>query len=182
MCQNSFTMHLLQIQSKIFELRGYKVMLDSDLAELYETETKRLKEAVRRNINRFPPDFMFELDKNELESLRTQFASSNRGGTRYMPFAFTEQGVAMLASVLNSAKAIEVNIQIVRAFVYLRQYALTHSDLTSKLKELENRYNKQFKDVYEALNYLLNKDKNKTEQDQRKKIGFKTNSGIAPRE
>ena len=152
-------------------------MLDSDLAELYETETKRLKEAVRRNINRFPPDFMFELDKNELESLRTQFASSNRGGTRYMPFAFTEQGVAMLASVLNSAKAIEVNIQIVRAFVYLRQYALTHTDLTIRLKELESRYNKQFKDVYEALNYLLNKDKHKTEQNQRKRIGYKTNSG-----
>ena len=151
-------------------------MLDSDLAELYETETKRLKEAVRRNINRFPPDFMFELDKNELESLRTQFASSNRGGTRYMPFAFTEQGVAMLASVLNSAKAIEVNIQIVRAFVYLRQYALTHTDLTIRLKELESSYNKQFKDVYEALNYLLNKDKHKTEQNQRKRIGYKTNS------
>lgn len=151
-------------------------MLDSDLAELYETENKRLKEAVRRNINRFPPDFMFELDKNELESLRTQFASSNRGGTRYMPFAFTEQGLAMLASVLNSAKAIEVNIQIVRAFVYLRQYALTHTDLTIRLKELESRYNKQFKDVYEALNYLLNKDKHKTEQNQRKRIGYKTNS------
>jgi phage regulator Rha-like protein len=171
-------MHLLQIQSKIFELRGFKVMLDSDLAELYETETKRLKEAVRRNINRFPPDFMFELDKNELESLRTQIASSNRGGTRYMPFAFTEQGVAMLASVLNSAKAIEVNIQIVRAFVYLRQYALTHADLTTKLKELESRYNKQFKDVYEALNYLLNKDKHKIEQIQRNRIGYKTNPGI----
>ncbi len=149
-------------------------MLDSDLAELYETETKRLKEAVRRNIHRFPPDFMFELAKNELESLRTQFASSNRGGTRYMPFAFTEQGVAMLASVLNSVKAIEINIQIVRAFVYLRQYALTHSDLTTKLKELESRYNKQFNDVYEALNYLLNKDKLLTEQRQRKSIGYKT--------
>jgi phage regulator Rha-like protein len=95
-------------------------MLDSDLAELYETETKRLKEAVRRNIDRFPTDFMFELSKTEFESLRTQFASSNRGGTRYLPFVFTEQGVAMLASVLNSAKAIEVNIQIVRAFVFLR--------------------------------------------------------------
>ena len=106
-------------------------MLDSDLATLYETETKRLKEAVKRNINRFPPDFMFELNSSEFQSLRTQFASSNRGGTRYMPFAFTEQGVAMLASVLNSVKAIEINIQIVRAFVYLRQYALTHSDPVS---------------------------------------------------
>ncbi len=166
-------MQLQQIQSKIFELRGYKVMLDSDLAVLYETETKRLKEAVRRNIYRFPSDFMFELSINEFESLRTQIASSNRGGTRYLPFVFTEQGVAMLASVLNSAKAIEVNIQIVRAFVLLRQYALTHSDLTSKLKELESKYNKQFNDVYEALNYLLDKDKQKTEQQQRKRIGYK---------
>ena len=148
-------------------------MLDSDLAELYDTETKRLKEAVRRNIGRFPSDFMFELNINEFEGLRTQIASSNRGGTRYLPFVFTEQGVAMLASVLNSAKAMEVNIQIVRAFVLLRQYALTHSDLTSKLKELESRYNKQFNDVYEALNYLLTKDKQRTEQYQRKRIGYK---------
>ena len=165
-------MQLQQIQSKIFELRGCKVMLDSDLAELYETETKRLKEAVRRNINRFPSDFMFELNKHEFESLRTQIASSNRGGTRYLPFVFTEQGVAMLASVLNSVKAIEVNIQIVRAFVLLQKYALTHSDLMSKLKELEGKYNKQFNDVYEALNYLLNKDKQSTEQRHRKRIGY----------
>ena len=150
-------------------------MLDSDLAELYETETKRLKEAVRRNIDRFPSDFMFELSKTETESLRTQNASSNRGGSRYMPFVFTEQGVAMLASVLNSSKAIEVNIQIVRAFVLLRQYALTHADLTNKLKEFESRYNKQFNDVYEALNYLLTKDNRLDEQNQRKRIGYKSN-------
>jgi hypothetical protein len=168
-------MQLHQIQSRIIELRGYKVMLDSDLAELYETETKRLKEAVRRNIDRFPSDFMFELSKTETESLRTQNASSNRGGSRYMPFVFTEQGVAMLASVLNSAKAIEVNIQIVRAFVLLRQLALTHADLTHKLKEIESRYNKQFNDVYEALNYLLTKDKRLNEQNQRKRIGYKSN-------
>jgi hypothetical protein len=169
-------MQLQKIQSRIFELRGFKVMLDSDLAELYETETKRLKEAVRRNINRFPSDFMFEMNVIEFESLRTQFASSNRGGTRYLPFVFTEQGVAMLASVLNSPKAIEVNIQIVRAFVLMRQYALTHSELTGKLKELESKYNKQFKDVYEALHYLFSKDKQKTEQNQRKRIGYKTNT------
>jgi len=167
-------MQLQLIQSRIIDIRGYKVMLDSDLAELYETETKRLKEAVRRNIDRFPSDFMFELSKTEFESLRTQNASSNRGGTRYLPFVFTEQGVAMLASVLNSPKAIEVNIQIVRAFVLLRQYALTHADLTTKLKELESRYNMQFKDVYEAINYLLTKDKQKSEQNQRKRIGYKT--------
>lgn len=168
-------MQLQHIQSRIIELRGYKVMLDSDLAELYETETKRLKEAVRRNIDRFPSDFMFELSKTETESLRTQIASSNRGGSRYMPFVFTEQGVAMLASVLNSSKAIEVNIQIVRAFVLLRQLALTHADLTIKLKEIESRYNKQFNDVYEALNYLLTKDKRLNEQNQRKRIGYKLN-------
>jgi hypothetical protein len=168
-------MQLQHIQSRIIELRGYKVMLDSDLAELYETETKRLKEAVRRNIDRFPSDFMFELSKTETESLRTQNASSNRGGSRYMPFVFTEQGVAMLASVLNSSKAIEVNIQIVRAFVLLRQYALTHADLTNKLKEFESRYNKQFNDVYEALNYLLTKDNRLNEQNQRKRIGYKSN-------
>src|SRR5690349_18666802 len=129
-------------------------MLDFDLAELFETETKRLKEAVRRNRNRFPPDFMFELAKDEFEGLRTQFVTSKRGGTRYAPFAFTEQGVAVLSPVLNSDKAIEVNISIVRAFVFIRQYALSHKDLTDKLKKLERKYNKQFKDIYEALNYL----------------------------
>jgi phage regulator Rha-like protein len=149
-------------------------MLDSDLATLYETETKRLKEAVKRNIDRLPPDFMFDLNSTEFQNLRTQIATSKRGGTRYMPFVFTEQGVTMLASVLNSAKAIEVNIQIVRAFVFLRQYALTHSDMMRKLKELESRHNKQFNDVYGALNYLLNKDKLLTEQHQRKSIGHKT--------
>lgn len=149
-------------------------MMDYDLADLYETETKRLKEAVRRNISRFPSDFMFELNISEFENLRTQIASSNRGGTRYLPFVFTEQGVAMLASVLNSAKAIEVNIQIVRAFVLLRQYALSHSELTEKLKALENKYNKHFCDVYEALNYLLNKDKQKSDQNERKQIGYMT--------
>lgn len=134
-------------------------MLDFDLAELYEVETKRLKEAVRRNIKRFPPDFMFELTRNEFESLRSQIASSNtRGGTRYLPFAFTEQGLAMLSGVLNSDKAIEVNISIMRAFVLLREFALTHKELSARLHELEKKYNKQFKDVYEAINYLLKKD------------------------
>jgi len=167
-------MQLQIIQSKIYEIRGQKVMLDFDLADLYETETKRLKEAVRRNIDRFPADFMFELSKNEFDILRTQIATSKRGGTRYFPFAFTEQGVAMLASVLNSPKAIEVNIQIVRAFVFIRQYALSHKDLTEKLIELESKYDTKFKDVYEALKYLLEKDLQSTEQKVRKRIGFKT--------
>ncbi|NTW33733.1 MAG: ORF6N domain-containing protein [Bacteroidetes bacterium] len=169
-------MQIQTIQSKIYEIRGQKIMLDFDLAELYETETKRLKEAVRRNIKRFPSDFMFELTPNENIALRSQIASLETGKgkhSKYLPFAFTEQGVAMLASVLNSPKAIEVNILIVRAFVFMRQYALTHKDLTDKLKELESKYNKQFKDIYEALNYLLNKDKQQIEQSERKQIGFK---------
>jgi phage regulator Rha-like protein len=182
-------MELIVIQKKIFEIRGQRVMLDFDLAELYGTETKRLKEAVRRNRKRFPSDFMFEITREEYNFLRTQIASLNaakslrpqiatlekgRGRySKYLPFAFTEQGVAMLASILNSQQAIEVNIQIVRAFVFIRQYALSHKDLTEKLKKLEHKYNKQFKDVYEAINYLLQKDKLETVQKKRKKIGFK---------
>ncbi|MFH2141869.1 MAG: ORF6N domain-containing protein [Bacteroidota bacterium] len=169
-------MQLQLIQSKIYEARGQKVMLDFDLAELYETETKRLKEAVRRNIERFPSDFMFELTRDEYNSLRTQFATLEKGRSKYSkfnPFAFTKQGVAMLASVLNSFKAMQVNISIVRAFVMVRQYALTHKDLTEKLKKLEDKYNRQFSDVYEALNYLLEKDKILIEQKQRRPIGYK---------
>jgi hypothetical protein len=169
-------MQLQTIQSRIHEIRGHRVMLDFDLAELYETETKRLKEAVRRNINRFPPDFMFELNESEFETLRTHFASSKRGGIRYKPYAFTEQGVAMLASVLNSTKAIEVNIQIVRAFVFLRQYAIANDELARKFRELESRYNKQFKDIYEALNYLFTKEQQQTKQNQRRRIGFVSDS------
>ena len=166
-------MQLQNIQSKIYEIRGQKVMLDFDLAELYETETKYLKRTVRANIRRFPSDFMFELTHEEWDILRCNFSTSNqRGGTRYMPFAFTEQGVSMLSSVLNSDKAIDMNIAIMRAFVFIRQYALTHKDLTDKIQELEKRYNKQFADVYDAINYLLQKDKQQTEQKDRKRIGF----------
>lgn len=166
-------MQLKSIESKIHEIRGQKVLLDSDLAELYETETKRIKEAVKRNPDRFPPDFMFILTKAEWESLRTQIASSNkRGGTRYLPFAFTEHGVTMLSSVLNNPKAIQINISVVRAFVLMRQFALSHKDLTGKLKKLETKYNKQFKDVYEAINYLLDKEKIAIEQKERKRIGY----------
>lgn len=167
-------MHLQKIETKIYEIREQKVMLDFDLAELYETQTKYLKRAVRTNIKRFPPDFMFELSKKEWINLRCNFSTSNkRGGIRYLPFAFTEQGVAMLSTVLNSEKAINVNISIMRAFVFTRKYALTHKELTKKMRELERRYNKKFKDVYEVLNYLLNKDKLDGEQKQRKRIGYK---------
>ena len=167
-------MHLQKIETKIYEIREQKVMLDFDLAELYETQTKYLKRAVRTNIKRFPSDFMFELSKKEWINLRCNFSTSNkRGGIRYLPFAFTEQGVAMLSTVLNSEKAINVNISIMRAFVFTRKYALTHKELTKKMRELERRYNKKFKDVYEVLNYLLNKDKLDGEQKQRKRIGYK---------
>jgi len=164
------------IQKKIFEIRGQRVMLDFDLAEMYETETKRLKEVVRRNIDRFPEDFMFELKRDEYNALRTQIASLEKGKgkhSKFNPFAFTEQGIAMLSSVVKSRKAVEVNISIMRTFVLIRNYALSHKDLTDKLKELENKYNRQFKDVYEAINYLLQKDKQETEQQKRKRIGFK---------
>jgi hypothetical protein len=162
-------MELEVIQNKIFEIRGYKVMLDFDLAQLYNVENKRLKEAVRRNINRFPKDFMFELTEIEFNSLRSQIASSNRGGIRYMPFAFTEQGIAMLSSILNSKKAIEINISIIRAFVTIRQFSLTYAELKTRIEEIES----QFPDIYKALNYLVDKDKNPGKENDRNKIGYK---------
>ena len=156
-------------------------MLDFDLAELYETETKYLKRAVRANIKRFPPDFMFELTKTEWEALRCNLSTLETGRgkyPKYLPFAFTEQGVAMLSAVLNSQKAIDVNISIMRAFVFIRQYALSHKDLTDKLKKLERKYNKQFKDVYEALNYLIGEKQKQTDFDSRERIGFKNSDHI----
>lgn len=169
-------MEIQTIQSKIYEIRGQKVMLDYDLALLYQTETRTLKQAVRRNIDRFPSDFMFELSQLEVQSLRSQIVMSKpgRGGTRHKPFAFTEQGVAMLASILNSPKAIEVNIAIVRAFVFIRQYALSHKDLTDKLRKLEARYKRKFKDISAAIQFLLQRDQLVTNQQERKRIGFKT--------
>jgi len=167
-------MQIEKIHTKIYEIRNQKVMLDSDLAELYEVETKNLNLTVKRNLKRFPPDFMFQLTKSEWDILRLQIETSKgRGGTRYLPYAFTEQGVAMLSGILNSEKAIDVNISIMRAFVFMRQYALTHKDLTEKLLELESKYDKQFKDVYDAISFLLQKDNQETEQKQRKRIGFK---------
>lgn len=129
-------MDLTVIQSKIHEIRGCKIMLDVDLAEMYGVETKRLKESVRRNLNRFPSDFMFELTQYEWQSLRTQFASSNKGGIRYLPFAFTEQGIAMLSSLLNSEMAITVNINIMRAFVTVRNYLYQYAELSKEICEL----------------------------------------------
>jgi ORF6N domain len=169
-------MSLLKIETKIYEVRGIKVILDFDLAELYEVETKNLNLSVKRNLKRFPADFMFQLSKSEWESLRLQIETSNsRGGTRYLPYVFTEQGLAMLSGILNSDKAIQVNIAIMRAFVFMRQYALSHKDLTEKLKALESQYNQQFKDIYEAIEYLLNKDKKQIAQEERKRMGYKRN-------
>ena len=162
-------MELDIIQNKIFEIRGFKVMLDFDLALLYNVENKRLKASVRRNLNRFPEDFMFELTEIEFSNLRTKFSSSSYGGLRYMPFAFTEQGIAMLSSVLNSEKAIEVNISIIRAFVTFRQFSLTYSELKERISLIEN----QFPDIYKALNYLVEKDNVKETNNKRNKIGYK---------
>lgn len=145
------------ISRKIHIIRGNKVMLDSDLAMLYGVPTKRLNEQVRRNCKRFPKDFMFRLTEKEAALLRSQFATSNInvGGRRYLPYVFTEQGVAMLSSVLNSDRAIKMNIAIMRAFVQLRQMLATHKELAEKLKELETKYDGRFRVVFEALNTLI---------------------------
>jgi len=146
-----------QIETAILLLRGQKVMLDRDLAVLYGVETKVLKQAVRRNMERFPPDFMFELTKGEFENWRSQFVTSkgDRMGLRYAPMAFTEQGVAMLSSVLRSKRAVQVNIEIMRAFVRLRQMLSAHKDLGRKLAALEKKYDDQFKIVFEAIAELM---------------------------
>ena len=143
------------VKNSILEIRGKKVILDFELAKLYGSETKRIKESVRRNSKRFPIDFMFELTPDEWTNLRSQFASSSWGGQRYLPFAFTEQGVAMLSSVLNSDRAIEVNIAIMRAFVMMRQLALTHQELSARLDALEQQYGQKFSDIEQVLNFLI---------------------------
>ena len=177
-------MNLTIIQNKIYEIRGQKVMLDFDLAELYEVETKRLKEAVRRNGKRFPLDFMFELTRREYDSLRTQIASLKKSGRgqhlKYMPFAFTEHGVTMLASILNSERAIKMNIAIVRAFIALRQIALHHKVLAEKLDQLKNEmyerlgeHDAQLNAIYDAIENLLDDKAEKKNWEERERIGFK---------
>ena len=167
-------MDLLLIQNKIYDIRGHKVMLDFDLAELYEVQTKALNQAVKRNFQRFPIDFMFRLTPEEWETMRSQNVTAlpNKRNISATPYAFTEQGLAMLSGILNSDKAIDVNIAIMRAFVMIRQYALTYKELTERLKEIEGR----FTDVYDAINYLLNKDKLQIDQGQRKRIGYDLDS------
>ena len=156
-----------RIASKIYLIRDVKVMLDRDLAELYGVETKRLKEQVRRNIERFPEDFMFELTKEELKNLRSQFATSSWGGARYSPMAFSEHGVLMLSSVLKSERAVQVNIQIVRTFTKLREALIGSEDLRRELEELKQITEERFQIVFETLDQLLT-----IESKPKKKIGY----------
>lgn len=163
-------MEIEVIKNKIFEIRGQKVMLDFDLAQLYETETRSLKQAIKRNPTRFPDDFMFILSEEEIELLVSQNvipSKSKLGGAQ--PFAFTEQGIAMLSSVLNSEKAISINISIIRAFVIIRQFTLTYSELKDRILTIEN----QFPDIYKVLNYLVDKDSDANKSKDRNKIGYK---------
>jgi hypothetical protein len=166
-------MELEHIKNSILDIRGKKVILDYELAKMYQVETRALKQAVRRNIERFPTDFMFELTEEEMKNLTSQFVTSSWGGTRHQSFAFTEQGVAMLSSVLKSKIAIHVNISIMRAFVLMRQWALTHQELSKRLDALEQQYGQKFSDIEQVLNYLIQKDQKTIQQGARKEIGFK---------
>lgn len=148
-----------RIEGRILLIRGEKVILDSDLAVLYEVETKQLVRAVKRNIKRFPGDFMFQLTQEEFNHLRCQIGTSSSaswGGRRYPPYAFTEHGVAMLSGLLNSERAVHVNIEIMRAFSRLRKMLATHSDLEKKIQQLEKKYDVQFKMVFDAIRELMN--------------------------
>jgi len=167
------TNDLIPIQKMIYEFRGHKVMLDSDLAVLYQVEVKRLNETVKRNIERFPADFMFQLTQREFADLKSQFVTSSWGGKRKLPNVFTEQGIAMLSGLLNSKTAIAVNIQIMRTFVKMRQFALEHKDLTLRIEELEHyliqyakETNIEIDNINKAIDLLLDRTKPA-------KIGFK---------
>lgn len=162
------------IEKRILFLRGYKVMLDSDLAYLYGVDTKVLIQAVKRNLDRFPPDFMFTLTNQEVALLRSQIVTlkKKRGQHRkYLPYAFTEQGVAMLSSVLNSKCAVRVNIEIMRIFVRLREIVTTHKDIARKITELENKYDTQFKIVFDAIRKMMIPPEPK-----KRRIGFLTDA------
>lgn len=166
------------IMNKIYMIRKQKVMLDRDLAELYGVETKVLKQAVRRNLNRFPTDFMFEMDQEELENWRSHFVTSKEDtmGLRYAPFCFTEQGVTMLSCILNSERAIAVNIQIIRIFSRLREMVLTHTDILLQLEKIERKISEHDKDIgmiFKALKQLLHQS-----QEPRPRIGFRRNNEL----
>lgn len=150
--------HDAAIERRIKIIRGHKVMLDEDLSFLYEVPTKVLIQSVKRNSQRFPDDFMFQLKKKEFQSLRSQFVTSKRGGRRYLPYVFTEQGVAMLSSVLNSERAIQMNVAIMRTFVKMRQFALSYKELAEKLNELERKtetHDKEIKAIFNAIRRLM---------------------------
>jgi phage regulator Rha-like protein len=158
------------IETQIYNIRGQKVLLDRDLARLYGVQTKVLKQAVNRNIERFPDDFMFQLNSKEFKNWRSQIVTSNPGdrmGLRYRPYAFTQEGVAMLSSVLNSERAIQVNIAIMRTFIKLREIMVTHKDLARKIDDMERKYDVQFKVVFEAIRRLLTPP-----EKLKKRIGF----------
>jgi phage regulator Rha-like protein len=182
------------IQNRIYEIRGERVMLDRDLAALYETETKVLNLAVKRNIKRFPPDFMFQLTQEEYDAIRFQIetleknsnslslrfqnetSNKTRGGNRYLPYAFTEQGVAMLSGVLHSDKAINMNIAIMRAFVEVRRILLQQSDLREQIREIRDRlgeHDVQLNHIYDAMENLLDEKAGQRKWDERERIGFK---------
>jgi phage regulator Rha-like protein len=166
------------IERKIYLIRDCKIMLDSDLASLYEVPTKVLNQAVRRNLDRFPEDFMFQLSGEELENcLRSQIVTSNagRGGRRYPPYAFTEHGVAMLSSVLSSKRAVALNILIIRAFVRLREYLATHRDLARKLEDVERtqqEHGAHIRQIYDCIDRLL-----EPPEPSKRRIGFRTGQG-----
>jgi len=164
------------IMNKIYLIRDQKVMLDNDLAELYAVETRRLNEQVKRNFDRFPVDFMFQLNLEEFENLKSQFATSRWGGRRKLPYAFTEHGVLMLSSVLNSERAIKVNIQVMRIYVRLRQLIILNQDTLSRLEVIENKcigYDEKIILIFEYLRQLEQARQQQEDQAERKRIGFR---------
>jgi hypothetical protein len=174
-----------RVEKRILQVRGHKVMLDADLAALYGVAVGRLNEAVRRNIDRFPSDFMFQLTKEEMETLRAQLATSNLksqfafsrsgwGGRRTRPHAFTEQGVAMLSSVLRSKRAVQVNIEIMRAFVRLRRMVISHEEMARRVDTLEKKYDAQFKAVFDAIRQLM-----AAPEPRRRPVGFRVEEARA---
>jgi hypothetical protein len=160
------------IERKIYLIRHQRVMMDSDLAALYQVPTKVLVQAVKRNLQRFPHDFMFQLTQEEFKILRSQTVTSSWGGRRYPPFAFTEQGVSMLSSVLNSELAIQLNIHIIRTFIRIRELILTHKDLQKQIENMGKKYDRKFQVVFEAIRQLLEPKPNPNKQP----IGFHVNS------
>lgn len=166
-----------RIGGKIFQIRTQKVMLDMDLAELYRVETKQLKRAVRRNITRFPGDFIFELSQDEFDNLRCLSGTSSWGGSRYLPMAFTGYGVLMLSSVLGSEKAVQVNIQIIRVFSKMRELLSAHKEIIQKLEQLERNDLDQDDKILRIVDYLKQQEQNKNEKEEfrrRPRIGFKS--------